>query len=219
MFLLKSSTTPPGGVPETAPHLFPFFGRWLPYGVIGVLMILANCHLLGVAGSEHLAFSADAFHAGAWWQLFTYPFFHISIYHLLIDGLAFFTLLSCFSRNSWLQKTGLFIASALGSVLISLLVDPRIYSFGLCGLSGVCHGMMAVYGLQLLDQSDKSEASSRVIGMSIFLIITLKCTVELLSGSVVFAGMHAGPLGTPITACHAGGVIGGLVYYCWLRLR
>src|SRR4051812_26494304 len=60
--------------------------------IFGALVILCNAPLLVGACWHSLIFRPDAVHHGEWWRLFTHPFVHVTWYHLLLDGIAFFTL-------------------------------------------------------------------------------------------------------------------------------
>jgi len=95
-------------------------------------------------------------------------------------------------------------ACAAGSAGAALL-SPVFRQQGLCGLSGVAHGLMAVVCLDLVSSRD-----SRTVGIAGLAILVVKCVAEALTGSVVFSSLHAGNVGTPVVLCHAGGVLGGL---------
>jgi hypothetical protein len=99
-------------------------------------------------------------------------------------------------------------ASAAGSLVVALFASPLIAVHGLCGLSGAAHGLMAVSALEML-ALPRADRFARSAGIASFIVVTAKCVFELATGHAVFAALHFGLLGTPIVACHAGGVMGG----------
>ena len=56
-----------------------------------------------------------------------------------------------------------------------------------------------------------SEGLERRVACCAAGILWIKCVVEATSGQVVFGLLHVGSVGTPITICHGGGVLGGLI--------
>ena len=140
-----------------------------------------------------------------WWTAFTHPLVHVSLYHLLLDAGAFLCLygmLSHWSPSRRLLVVGACAAGSLGAACMS----PVFRQQGLCGLSGIAHGLMAVVCLDLARRAD-----SRVVGIAGLAIVVAKCAAEALSGTVVFSSLHAGHIGRPVVLCHAGGVLGGLL--------
>jgi hypothetical protein len=93
-----------------------------------------------------------------------------------------------------------------------------VNEIGLCGLSGVGHGMLAALCLETLwgpvdGRGLRTAAALTLVG------VAFKSAVEAVTGGVVLAGLHLGSVGTPIAACHAGGVLGTLAVFLpqWLR--
>ena len=50
-----------------------------------------------------------------------------------------------------------------------------------------------------------------------FGLVVFKSIYEVIAGDVFFSFMHLGMCGTPIAACHAGGVLGGLIMFALLK--
>ena len=69
---------------------------------------------------------------------------------------------------------------------------------------------MAVSSLEML-MLPKTNRGARAVALAGFIAVTAKCVFELSTGYALFAGLHFGLLGTPIVACHAGGVLGGIL--------
>ncbi len=93
-----------------------------------------------------------------------------------------------------------------------LIVAPVIYSQGLCGLSGIAHGLMAFSALEMMQEKTHFKA-----GMICLAAVCLKSVYEAATGDVLFSFLQFGLCGIPIAVCHAGGVIGGIISYFILQ--
>ncbi len=176
---------------------------------IYLLMILAaNAGLIAGCFWEPLIFTTRGVAAGQWWRIFTHPFIHVSVYHLLLDTAAFFLLYSQLAQKRVIKRTMYVIGGGAGSLIAAMVVMPSLESVGYCGLSGICHGLMAICGLELL-----GESQNRRLGIFMLCVIGIKCIVEALSGNVVFDFIHSEMIGSPVAAAHLGGAIGGCAAY------
>lgn len=176
------------------------------------LILLLKLPLLNGAWASAFAFHPDLVRNGEWWRVLTFPFVHVSIYHLLLDATAFFLLYSGLREPKRFNRLAFVVASTLGSLLVSIFAAPQIYSVGLCGLSGVAHGLMAVSALEMMQTNDDKKIFWA--GAISFLFVIGKAALEAITGQVVFSQLHFGNLGTPIAVCHAGGILGAIfVWY------
>jgi len=94
------------------------------------------------------------------------------------------------------------------SLTATLFASPLVYTQGLCGLSGIGHGLMAFSGLEMM-----RDGSNRNTGVVIGMLVVVKSIYEAAAGTVLFAFFHRGMCGVPLAACHAGGVLGGIVSF------
>lgn len=178
-------------------------------------MAVLHVPLLAGGGTAALAFIPARFADGEWWRLFTHPFVHVSWYHLLLDGGAFLILWHGLVGNLR-SRLGVLAASAAGSLLAAAIGSSEFWSLGLCGLSGIAHGLMAQQGLELARANH--EPRERRLGLALFGGVLLKCLVEAAAGSAVFSSLHFGPIGTPIVICHLGGACGAFAWHFAERL-
>jgi len=175
--------------------------------VFGVVVFLLNWTLLFGHEQTTFVFVPALVRNGEWWRLLTHPFVHVSFYHLLLDASAFFLVYSGLEEKSWATRVAYVVASATGSLMISLLRSSQIASVGMCGLSGIAHGLLAISALEMMRSKDKMIMRA---GWITFAIIIAKSAIEAITGSVVFDFLHFGNIGTPIAVGHAGGVLGAL---------
>jgi len=182
-----------------------------------LLIALFNLPLLTGVSSTQFIYHPDAVSAGEWWRLFTHPFVHVSCYHLVLDALAFFLAYAELQHRRFPERLAFVAAASAGSLLAALAASPLIAAHGLCGLSGIAHGLTAVVSLEMLRRSD--DPVSRWSGLFCFVGVTGKSLFELVTGQVLFASWHLGWLGTPIAACHAGGVLGALLFWIMFQRR
>jgi rhomboid family GlyGly-CTERM serine protease len=191
-------------------------------GVIVFLLLLLGCnlHLFTGGASAPLRYDHTAILAGEWWRLLTHPLVHVSGYHLLLDVLAFAMLWHLLPLPVP-GKIGAACICAASSLALAVVFSPLIREIGLCGLSGIAHGLMvACGGLSLSSPALPSGASDRrntLLGLVLCAVGLGKSAIEVISGGVVFAGMHDGALGVPIVEAHLGGALGGLLTVLFSR--
>ena len=179
-----------------------------------IIIAVFNVHLIQKGFDRSLIFIPGDFKDGQWWRLFTHPFVHLSLYHLLLDAGAFFTLYLGLREHTVFKKILYVIGCGFSSLVAALIFSPDIYTKGLCGLSGIAHGLMAVSALEMMQEKNHGRAG--LISLS---IVVGKCIYEMISGQAVFLFMHMGLCGTPLVACHAGGVAGGVILFVFFMLK
>ena len=181
-------------------------GEFLAFAI---LLLFCNAPLLIGGSTSGLAFFPGAVATGEWWRLLTHPFAHVSWYHLLLDGSAFLFLYATLRSESCSRRLGAVAACALGSVLTAWLACPAVAQMGLCGLSGVAHGLMVIIALEMVTTAHRTD---RWLGWTMFAVVAGKALVEALTGHAILGALHFGLLGTPIAICHAGGVTAGILF-------
>ena len=144
---------------ETTEGCAPFASVRLALGrrpellVFVVLLALFNIPLLTGSCWHSMIFQPGAVQGGEWWRLFTHPFVHVTWYHLLLDGTAFLALYHSLIEASAVRRLTYVFAAGAVSLLISWVTAPGMSTSGLCGLSGIAHGLMAVSALELIASS------------------------------------------------------------------
>jgi len=182
---------------------------------LAIVIAIFNLPLLFNGFSTRFIFHLIPVAAGEWWRLFTHPFVHVSPYHLALDAAAFF--LAYVELKQWRLSSRLTLlgSAAAGGLFAALAASPLVATHGLCGLSGIAHGLTAVVSLELLRRAnDRTAAWTAAL---CFVGVVGKSVLEAVSGNVLFASWHLGSLGTPIAACHAGGILGALA--AWILFR
>ena len=181
-------------------------------GMFAVLIGLLNLPLFTGGFPSTFVFLPDAVSAGEWWRVITHPFVHVSLYHLLLDVSVFFLLYTELRDKAWFERFTLLLAAGAGSLLVSLWAAPAIQARGLCGLSGIAHGLAAVTALEMM-RGAKDRTLWR-LGLASLLLVVGKSLIEAVTGRIAFESLHFGQLGFPIAVCHAGGALGALL--AWL---
>jgi len=182
---------------------------------LAIISVLIGCNsgLWSGDKNETFTFYPGQVLDGEWWRLFTCVWVHVSNYHLILDGAAFLILF--FSLRSTFGLRLLQVqACSIGSVLAAWWLAPEIQTLGLCGLSGVAHGLMVLLGFEMLLTAQSK--STKLLGCSLVVGTFAKCLLELGIGPGVFE-WHQGNVGTPIPECHLGGAVAGL--FCGFTLR
>jgi rhomboid family GlyGly-CTERM serine protease len=191
-----------------------------PMGIKGsiwawtILLLIVNLPLAWGEVRTSLIFLPEAVRQGQWWRVVTFPLVHLSWYHFLLDGCGFLLLFGCLEERRWLAKSLYVVGSGAGALLLSLAMDPSIATQGLCGLSSIAHGLMAISALEMLRHEDQ-----RRWGWISLSIVVGKSAYELWAGHVLFEFLHMGMCGHPLAACHAGGVLGAMIAFGLIHLR
>ncbi len=155
-------------------------------------------------------FQPAAVRHGEWWRIFTHPFVHVTWYHLLLDASAFFLLYNGLLESKVAHRLAYVLASGMGSLLLSWLVAPAIATNGLCGLSGIAHGLMAVSAVEMMNGQSPRSPEWR-IGAFTFALVVGKAAYEAITGHNLFDFLYFGLVGDPVAMSHAGGIVGGLL--------
>jgi rhomboid family GlyGly-CTERM serine protease len=184
----------------------------------------ANVSLFVGGFSDGLIYLPEKVTQGQWWRLATHPFVHVSFYHLLLDGAAFLMLYAQLAEKRLAKRIGYLLgihAAVVAAVTWSL---PGVQAFGYCGLSGIAHGLMAVWCLERMGVFDGPQACStdrmeRLIAAGVFVGLLAKSIYEVAVGHVVFESTHFGDVGVPVVASHLAGVIGAVIVYAVFNYR
>lgn len=177
--------------------------------VFSALLAICSGPVLFGATPQNLIFQTGAVQAGEWWRLLTHPFVHVTWYHLLLDGSAFFLLYHSLLETRLSRRLGYVFATAIGSLAVSWAAAPAIATHGLCGLSGIAHGLMAISAVEMMRCHNHRSAEWRW-GALTFGLVVGKALFEAVTGRVCFGFLHFGLMGAPVAVSHAGGILGGL---------
>jgi rhomboid family GlyGly-CTERM serine protease len=187
--------------------------------LFAVFLGVLNVPLFAGSFSESLIYLPEKVVQGQFYRLLTHPFVHISLYHLLLDGAAFLILYSQLEAKSIVRRTayllGIHTAVTVG-VTASL---GHINAIGYCGISGVAHGLMAIWCMERIfsvKTSPEQKTEQWVAGI-VLLGLLAKCIYEVTAGHVAFESMHLGDVGVPVVASHLWGVIGAVLSFCLLN--
>ncbi|MDP7421585.1 MAG: rhombosortase [bacterium] len=167
---------------------------------------------------ETMMFLPEKVLDGQWWRFLTHPFVHVSWYHLLLDGAAFLLLYTQLAEPSRLKRTWYVLTCGAFSLLSAAIALPASNAVGYCGLSGIGHGLMAVCALEMIN-SPSNDRTVRKAGFWCLGLLSAKCLVETVTGTMVFTFAHGSLIGSPIALAHVGGIIGGLVTYVVFNRR
>lgn len=180
---------------------------WQPpqaHGAYGTYLVLAVLVIVFVfeelAEVRHFSLitwganNKEALAEGQWWRLFTSVLLHLSIWHLLFNGLALYWLGTATeqiygtSRFLWL-----FVMSGLVGSLLSVLLLPPMSSSA--GASGAIFGM---FGALLYFGSQERRLFRQTIGPSVIFWLVFNLFFSFVNHNIDVGG-------------HIGGLIGGFL--------
>jgi len=180
------------------------------------LLILCNYSLFGGKVAEHLIFLPNKVTAGEWYRVFLSPFTHVSRYHLALDASAFLMLWNDLHDTGFLKRTTYFVGCFVGSLIVPLVFSDEIYARGLCGLSGIAHGLFAIVALRLIYTD--TDSKMRKVGVGLLIGLLTKVMLEIFSTGTIMTSLHIGDVGVPITTSHLGGIAGGIMAFFMAKL-
>ena len=188
--------------------------QWLPRRsetlLFAVLLLIFSGPMLLGSAFQTMIFHPGAVQAGEWWRVFTHPFVHVTWYHLLLDASAFFLLYNGLLETKAVRRLAYVLAGAAGSLLLSWCAAPVIATIGLCGLSGIAHGLMAVSAVEMM-RGQLPRSSEWRIGAFTLALVVGKAAYEAITGHILFGFLYFGLVGEPVAVSHAGGIVGGLL--------
>jgi len=186
------------------------FSRKPELWVLVLLIAFFNVPLLTGSLTHSMIFLPAAVRDGEWWRLLTHPFVHVTWYHLLLDGVAFLALYGGLLERSLWRRLVVMTAAGAGSALSAYAAAPAVSTGGLCGLSGVAHGLMVFSAWELITHP-ALPLRERRLGWLCFILVVGKGALEAWNGRMFFTFLHFGLMGDPIAVSHAGGIMGGLI--------
>ena len=196
--------------------------RWETW-IYAACILVANTGLVTGAVATWGYYYPDRVIAGEFYRLLTHPFVHVSAYHLLLDGSAFLMLYAMLKESSLARRTLYLLGTHIGCLIGVTFVLPLHDSIGYAGLSGIAHGLMAIWALECLQSKERDTV---VVGWITFGIVLGKALYEAFSSQMLFSFMHSSFIGQPISVSHLSGILGGVftfaVLHCcgsWLRVR
>ena len=191
---------------------------WTPPALIFVAVTLGVQLMPGL--SDLWRFSRPAFEAGAWWQLVTSQWVHVSMPHAVVNAAAMVLMLLAFDQLvGWRIQAVSLLGGYLG-VAITIAVDPGCISYA--GVSGALHGLLAGNALGVLvGPSNQARATAarkdsmswhRVAIRALVLVVLLILAVKLWLQQATSAEAPVGWLGfVTYYPAHEAGTVGGLV--------
>ena len=170
--------------------------------------------------SDLWRFSRPAFEAGAWWQLVTSQWVHVSMPHAVVNAAAMVLMLLAFDQLvGWRIQAVSLLGGYLG-VAITIAVDPGCISYA--GVSGALHGLLAGNALGVLvgpsnqarataarkDSMNGRRGATRALALVVLLILAVKLWLQ----QATSADAPVGWLGfVTYYPAHEAGTVGGLV--------
>lgn len=180
--------------------------------IYAILIAAFNLPLLFGLGTESMVYMPVKAFSGQAYRFITHSFVHVTWFHLLLDGTAFFLLYAMLADKSGFRRMCYVLVSAAASLAAVTIKMPSLTSIGYCGLSGIAHGLMAVTSLEMIFDSD-SDTTQRRAGMISLGLLLAKSVYEMITGEMMFGFIYGGLIGSPIAVSHIGGVIGGCGMY------
>ncbi|MBT8334153.1 MAG: rhomboid family intramembrane serine protease [Desulfobacterales bacterium] len=185
--------------------------------IFALLLIGCNTHLFTNQFPAAFIYDQQLAADGQWWRILTYPLVHIGWYHVLLDVSAVIILWRELQGIGLFYKLSLWSICSITSLAACIAWSPQLASTGLCGLSGIAHGLAVFVSLHWIHRAHGKRAKgtttwrSYLPGTLLFVCLIVKSAYELFTTQIFFGSIHPGYLGTPLVHSHIGGVLGGVL--------
>ncbi|MCF7973410.1 MAG: rhomboid family intramembrane serine protease [Phycisphaerae bacterium] len=190
--------------------------RWELW-IYTLMLVIANMGLVRGSVTTAWYYYPDQVLAGQWYRLLTHGFVHVSWYHLLLDGSAFLMLYAMLRQTSWIKRSLYVLGANIGCIVGVTAVLPHHNSVGYAGLSGIAHGLMAVWALEcLVENHDKTIQRIGWVALS---VVLTKALFEACDGGVIFSCLHGNLMGHPIGISHLSGILGASLMYGLCQIK
>jgi rhomboid family GlyGly-CTERM serine protease len=180
--------------------------------IYAVLIAVVNLLLLFGVGADSMFYTPAKAFGGEAYRFITHLFAHVTWFHLILNGTAFFMLYAMLVEKSSFKRTCYVLVTAAASLAAVTIKMPSLTSIGYCGLSGVAHGLMAITSLEIIFDTGSDTTQKRAGIISLALLVA-KSVYEMITGQMMFGFIYGGLIGSPIAVSHIGGVIGGCVMF------
>lgn len=189
----------------------PWFALVFVALILGLQMWPASTALLG--------FSRAAYESGAWWQLLTSQWVHLSSLHTAVNAIALLLIASACSRFVRTRDQIVGLAGGCIGVALVLAFDPDCAYYA--GASGALHGLLAGNALHMLWGREKTDwpsqaqaasgrSSALARGLAFVILGGLALKLWLQGRAQALAG--EGWLGLPVYhPAHEAGMAGGVI--------
>jgi rhomboid family GlyGly-CTERM serine protease len=174
---------------------------------------------VGPGSAALLQFSRAAYASGAWWQLLTSQWVHLSGLHAVANAMALLLIVAACSRWVGARQQIIGLSGGYIGVALVLAFDPDCAYYA--GASGALHGLLAGNAVQMLWGGDKmarrpgapaASVRSLTLARRLALVILAGLAFKLWLQGGAKAPAGAGWLGLPVyLPAHEAGMAGGMV--------
>lgn len=179
-----------------------------------VLLTLGLQELPGIR--QGWPFVRSAYNAGAWWQLLSAQWVHLTLAHAAVNAVAMVVLLWSFHGLVAGRVQGLALLGGYVGVALVLALDPDCAYYA--GASGALHGLLAGNALSLLWlelDAPLARNRARAVGGVLLLGLALKLLAQHFGADASAPGWLGFVVYVP---AHEAGAAGGLVAALLARL-
>jgi membrane associated rhomboid family serine protease len=200
------------------PMPFGFIRRRWDILVLLTVMAVTNGALLFGRNTDFWALYPKDVARGQWWRLITNDYAHGGLRHFFAIGLGFWVVYLSLKDARPVCRLAYVFLSGVGSTLATILFESQESIVGLRGLSGICHGLLAVWALEMILLPARSSRY-HAIGGAVLLLVIVKLSVEFATGRPLLTPLYLGHVDSPGVPGHVGGLLAGALAFACLRKR
>jgi membrane associated rhomboid family serine protease len=186
-----------------------FFIAHFDFFLLFLILITINFPLF-IGGNTNI-FAFYFSHTKHWWQIFTFVFAHITIFHFLIDVIPFLMLYIFLDEKNSFWRVLYFLIIWLGNIIAVLFFKHPTDIASIRGLSGITYGFIIITTLELI--FNRKDRTIKIIGALSFLFMLGLVSYEMIYQTFPFQFLLLGSVGIPVFICHLAGVISAIFIF------
>ncbi|MCL4378314.1 MAG: rhomboid family intramembrane serine protease [Actinobacteria bacterium] len=185
-----------------------FFIGHFDFILFFLILIIINFPLFIGGNTNYFAFYFMG--TGHWWQILTFVFAHLTVFHFFIDVIPFLVLYFFLDEKNILWRMVYFLIIWMANILAVLFFHP-VNITSIRGLSGITYGFIVITALELV--FNRRDKIIRTAGIFSFLFMLWLVSYEMITRKFPFQFLLLGRVGIPVFVCHLAGVISAVFIF------
>ncbi len=185
-----------------------FFIRHFDFLLFFLIIIIINFPLFIGGNTNKFAF----YFVGKkhWWQILTFVFAHLTVFHFFIDTIPFFVLYFLLDEENPFWRMLYFFIIWFSNIFAILFFHPENIT-NVRGLSGITYGFIIITALELI--FNRKDKVVKTAGIFSFVFMLWLVSYEMLKQTFPFQFLLSGSVGIPVFVCHLAGVTSAIFIF------
>lgn len=185
-----------------------FFIEHFDFFLFFLILVVINFPLFIGGNTNNFAFYFE--NTTHWWQIFTFVFAHLTIFHFFIDVFPFLVLYILLDEKNPFWRMLYFFVIWISNIIAVLFFHPLNIT-SVRGLSGITYGFIIITALELI--FNRKDKIVKAAGIFSFFFMLWLVSYEMINQKFPFQFLLLGSVGIPVFICHVAGVISAIFIF------